>query len=153
MSLESSYNYKRISDKVTTSGVVPEHVLDGLASENYEVIINLLPENHKKAVAVEKDIIEAQGLSYVNIPVEFGAPKHEDLEQFIVELKKNGDKKVHIHCAANWRVSAFYGIYAFQSGLWSKDEANTFILSIWNPAEYPAWSRLLNHFGLGMSKT
>lgn len=150
ISIESCYNYKEISNKITTSGIVPKNVLNLLANEGYEVVINLLPENHKKSVPEEKEIIEAQDILYVNIPVGFDNPKHEDLEKFIIEIKKNNDKKVHIHCAANWRVSVFYGIYAFESGVWSKEEAKAFISSIWSPAEYPAWNELLNHFGLGM---
>lgn len=148
MGIESCYNYRKISEKVTTSGVIPEHVLVSLREEGYETVINLLPKNHKKAVPEEKKIIEAQRISYLSIPVEFDDPKLEELDQFMTELQKIGDKKIHIHCAANWRVSAFYGIYAFQSGLWSKNEATNFISSIWNPAEFPAWSKFLNHFGL-----
>lgn len=152
MSLESCYNYKKVSSKITTSGIVPKNVLQLMANDGYEVVINLLPENHKKSVPEEKEIIEAQDIYYVNIPVEFNTPKQEDLEKFIIEIKKNIGKKVHIHCAANWRVSVFYGVYAFHNGLWNKEEANQFILSIWNPAEHPAWSTFLNHFGLGLSE-
>jgi hypothetical protein len=40
-------------------------------------------------------------------------------------------------------VSAFYSRYAIESGRWSVAEADRFMLSIWNPAEYPSWPEWL----------
>jgi hypothetical protein len=40
-------------------------------------------------------------------------------------------------------VSAFYSRYAIEIGKWTVEEADSFMLSIWNPAEYPSWPEWL----------
>ena len=44
-----------------------------------------------------------------------------------------------MHCAANYRVSAFYSLYALRSGLCTEDEADLLVRDVWNPGEFPAW--------------
>ena len=148
MSIESSYNFKAVSNRITTSGVVPKEVLEEISNEGYEVVINLLPDYQEQSVTGEKEILELQNITYVSIPVDFDRPQEEELSQFMQELEVMGDKKIHIHCAANWRVSAFYGVYAVLNGIWNKEQAKKFIKDIWNPEEYPAWLGLLNQYGL-----
>lgn len=148
MSIEKSYNFRKVNDRTTTSGVVPVGVLKNLAKEGYEVVVNLLPENHEHSVPNEKEIIESQGISYVHIPVVFTAPRLTELEEFMGLMKSITSKKVHIHCAANWRVSAFYGIFSVLNGSWNNDEAQEFITSTWNPKEHPAWFELLQGYGI-----
>jgi hypothetical protein len=50
------------------------------------------------------------------------------------------DQKVHVHCAANYRVSAFYGLYAQRNGLCTEAEASELMQGVWNPADYPPWA-------------
>jgi hypothetical protein len=77
------------------------------------------------------------------LPVDFSAPKLEEYEQFKEKLRQSEGKKLLIHCAANYRVSAFYSRYAIESGKWTTEEADGFMLSIWQPSEYPAWTAWL----------
>ena len=42
MGIEESYNFRRIADGVTTSGVVGAKRLAGLAGEGYGAVVNLL---------------------------------------------------------------------------------------------------------------
>ena len=148
MSIESSYNFRKLSGKLTTSGVVSEDTLKSLSEEGYEAVVNLLPQSNEHAVPEEKEIIESQGIFYVHIPVDFAAPTKVDLEEFISQLDNMSNKKMHIHCAANWRVSAFYSVYAVSKGIWSSDAAKEFIAGLWNPSEYPVWQKLLKQYGL-----
>jgi hypothetical protein len=48
-------------------------------------------------------------------------------------------QKIHVHCAANYRVSAFYSLYALRNGLCTEDEASQIVQDVWNPSEYPPW--------------
>ena len=48
-------------------------------------------------------------------------------------------RNIHVHCAANYRVSAFYSLYALRKGLCTEAEANEIVQDIWNPADYPTW--------------
>jgi len=149
MSIDDSYNFREINEQITSSGVVNEERLKSLGNEGCQVVINLLPDSHEHAVAEEKKIIETQNIQYVYIPVDFSCPKYEEFIEFSNVLDSFDEKKVHIHCAVNWRVSAFYGAYAIKKGIWSKEKADDFIADIWNPAEYPVWNTFLTVFGLG----
>ncbi len=48
-----------------------------------------------------------------------------------------------MHCAANYRVTAFYGLYALRRGLCTEAEADELTRSVWNPAEFPAWDAFI----------
>jgi protein tyrosine phosphatase (PTP) superfamily phosphohydrolase (DUF442 family) len=139
VTIEESYNFRRISDRLTTSGLVSVAQLSGLRDEGYDAVINLLPDSNERAVTGEARIVSDQGLDYVYIPVDFEAPTHADLEAFTHALTARVGQKIHIHCAANYRVSAFYSLYALQNGLCTENEANALVHDVWKPAEHPAW--------------
>lgn len=143
MGIEQSHNFKRVSSCITTSGVVGVAALKGLRSEGYRVLINLLPDDSTYAVARERDIVEAQGIRYVHIPVDFANPTLEDFERFVAAMDAVGDDTVHIHCAANYRVSAFFALYAESRRIWNTHQADAFIHSLWIPADHPGWPELL----------
>lgn len=143
MAIENSYNFRRVSDKVTTSGVVGPNRLKGLAAEGYELVVNLLPDTSEYAVPGERETVESQGVTYVHIPVDFGRPERSDFERFAAILDEARGKKIHIHCAANYRVSVFWALYAQQRGLCSEAEAQDFIHSLWRPQEYPGWPEFM----------
>src|SRR6188472_1237302 len=45
MSIEDSYNFRRIHERLTTSGLVSAEQLNDLQNEGYDAVINLLPES------------------------------------------------------------------------------------------------------------
>jgi protein tyrosine phosphatase (PTP) superfamily phosphohydrolase (DUF442 family) len=139
VSIEESYNFRRIHDRLTTSGLVSTAQLSDLLAEGYGALINLLPDTHEHAVADEARIVREQGLDYIHIPVAFEAPRHSDLEAFVDALDTLTSKKTHVHCAANYRVSAFYSLYALRRGLCTEDEADALVSDLWNPADHPVW--------------
>lgn len=145
MDIESSYNFRRINERLTTSGVVPEEGLTALATQGYDVVINLLPETSEFAVPNERAIVESQKIEYINIPVDFKQPTQTDFEKFTAALDRVRDKKIHIHCAVNYRVSAFYSLYEFKRGNFSAGQVNKFIGDIWQPIEHPGWDEFINN--------
>lgn len=143
MSVEESYNFRRVSDLITTSGVVDADRLANLRAEGYEAVINLLPDSHDHAVHDEAQILEAQGVDYVYIPVDFAAPNSDDFEAFVEAMDARVGQKIHVHCAANFRVSAFYGLYASRTGQWTAQDADEFMHTVWDPTRYPGWMELI----------
>ena len=139
MPIEDSYNFRRIHERLTTSGLVTAAQLGDLRREGYDAVINLLPDSLEYALTDEARIVRDQGLDYVYIPVDFDAPTHADFEAFTAALTARNGQKVHVHCAANYRVSAFYSLYALRNGLCSEAEANALVRDVWDPAEHPAW--------------
>ena len=145
MGIEESYNFRRIADGVTTSGVVGAKRLSGLAEEGYGAVINLLPDGGEWSVDDEQAIVEGQGLEYVYIPVDWAAPKTADLEAFSAAMDRvgAGEGRVHVHCAANFRVTAFYGLHCQRSGAWSSEQAAALVADVWDPAEHPQWETFI----------
>jgi uncharacterized protein (TIGR01244 family) len=143
MTIEDSYNFRHVSDQITTSGLVSEEQLADLQREGYRAVINLLPDSHEHAVGDEARIVSDQGLDYVYIPVDFDAPTHDDFVAFSDAMSARADEKVHVHCAANYRVSAFYGLYAQSQGWCTEAEADALVHDVWNPADSPRWSEFI----------
>lgn len=132
-------NYRRIDDRVTTSGAVPLEVLDTLGTAGYEAVINLMPDDSEWAVPGEAASVTGQGLGYVYLPVDFTAPTTADLDAFVAAMDDNEGKVVHVHCAANYRVSAFYALYAQRKGIWTAEQAAAHIDDVWGTDDYPVW--------------
>jgi uncharacterized protein (TIGR01244 family) len=141
MSIEDSYNFRRIDDRLTTSGLLSADQLADLQRQGYDAVINLLPDSQNELD--EARIVRDQGLDYVHIPVDFDRPTHADLEAFVAAMEARDHVKVHVHCAANYRVTAFYSLYATERGRCTDEEANELVRSIWDPAAFPAWAAFI----------
>ena len=139
MAIADSFNYRRVDDFVTTSGVVEKESLRGLADEGYAAVIDLVPGDSEYAVPEERSIVEGQGVFYVNIPVDFGNPTPDDFTRFVDAMDEVAGRKVHVHCAANYRVSVFFALYARLRGAWEQGRADEFVADIWRPEDFPAW--------------
>ncbi len=143
MSVDKAYNFRGIDDLVSTSGSLTEDQLRLLKPEGYEAVINLLPADSDYAIANEPAIVREQGIAYESIPVDFAAPTEANYRDFAARFKALSGKKVMLHCAANYRVSAFYAIFAHEHLGWSIDEARAHIASIWSIEDYPVWETFI----------
>ena len=146
MNIDKAYNFKVVSELVSCSGTLKGVNLLNLSEAGYKVVINLLPDDNEYAVKDEKKTIESQGLRYEYIPVDWDNPKESDFESFEAVLESCKEQKVHIHCAANYRVTAFYSIYAVKHLGWSKSQSEDFMNSIWDRKEYPHWETFLSNY-------
>jgi len=144
MSIDQAYNYRAVSSTIATAGVLKPDQLAVLSKAGIELVINLMPDDSEYAVDGERQIIEEQDIEYWYLPVDFSAPKLEEYKQFKGKMRQSEGKKLLIHCAANYRVSAFYSRYAIESGRWTTEEADRFMLSIWQPGDYPGWTEWLD---------
>lgn len=144
MSVKDAYNFKAINERLTTSGLLSEEQLVALPDEGYQSCINLLPHGDEFALPGEAEMVRELDIAYEYIPVDFAAPTSEDYEQFARAVAANGSRKLHIHCAANYRVSAFYAIYGVRELGWSRAAALEFIRSLWEIDEFPQWRTLFD---------
>lgn len=125
--------WRRIDDRVTTSGQPSETELVDIAALGVRHVINLALHSHPKALADEAASVSALGMAYVHIPVEFDAPTEADYQQFCAAMAAIGDELVHVHCIINARVSAF--LYRYQRDVLHLDEreARYPMDSLWRP--------------------
>jgi len=135
------YNYRRLSPTLTTSGQPDEAQFAALRDAGVKTVINLALTNSPRALPDEAATLATLGLRYLHIPVDFSAPTEADFEAFTTAMDELGDAPVHVHCAANWRVSAFLYRYRVERLGWSEEKARPDIDAIWAPD--PVWQNFL----------
>lgn len=144
MSIQNAYNFVAINEQVTTSGLPTLEQLQGLQTEAYSALINLLPDDNEYAVAGEREALAAQDLEYIYIPVDYLEPKVSDFAEFTQAMERLAGARMHIHCAANYRVSVFYGLYAYLKGWWTRQQMDQHIHSLFRPEDYPPWPQFID---------
>lgn len=134
-------NFYEINPLLATSGRPELNQLAEIRAAGYQVVINLLPPGHPEALAEEADRVAGLGMDYINIPVIWTAPTAENLADFFQALQANQDRKVYVHCAMNFRASAFTFLYRVLVEKTPVDEARQAMDAIWEP--YDAWPEFI----------
>jgi protein tyrosine phosphatase (PTP) superfamily phosphohydrolase (DUF442 family) len=129
----SIYNFYKVSDLLACSGQPLEGQLPVAASDGYRVVINLGLADGKYALKDEAASVKELGLSYYHIPVLFDNPQTDDLLAFIGLMNNHAGEKTLVHCAANYRASAFTGLYLFAVEKLDEEALHLFIEEIWQP--------------------
>ena len=109
--IPSVLNWRRIDDRITTSGQPTADQFAQICDLGVGAIINLAPSDNKGALINEADLIASLGLSYAYIPVDFSDPTDADFDQFCEAMRKFDGECVHVHCIYNARVTAFMTRY------------------------------------------
>jgi protein tyrosine phosphatase (PTP) superfamily phosphohydrolase (DUF442 family) len=139
--LASIYNYRRISDRIGTSGMPTEAQLAEIARAGFEVVINLDQLNSKYALPNERETVESLGMTYLQIPVVWETPTHENMIQFLAAMDQYADKRVFVHCVANYRASAFIAFYRISRLGDPPAEALANLMALWQPNE--TWQKFI----------
>lgn len=145
MSIDQIYNVRKVDDRLITSGQPSEDQLRAAAAAGIDTVINLAPHDAENALPDEAGLVHELGMTYHHLPVVFANPTEGDFEAFdrlMVELPP--DSRTLLHCAANFRVSAFYGLYAMKHLGWSAEQAEAFRAPIWDDSDYPAWEAFIS---------
>jgi uncharacterized protein (TIGR01244 family) len=138
--------WQRLSERVTTSGRLQEGDPARLAEIGVRHVINLAMPDHPEALPDAESAFASQGLAYTHIPVPFAAPEEAHYQAFVAALEA-ADEPVHVHCIANWRVSAFFYRYHRERGM-HEPEARALMERQWAPetSDYPgasAWAAFI----------
>ena len=96
--IQSTRNFYAFSDRLLTAGQPSESALKNASKDGIEVVINLVPPSESIFNPKEEEILTAQGIEYVHLPVSWRKPDPADLEKFLQVMKRAGDKKVLVHC-------------------------------------------------------
>ena len=137
------YNFRPVDSKLSTSGQPAEDQLRAIAAHGYEVVINLaLHDDPDYSLPDEAGLVQALGLSYVHIPVRFDAPQERDLLAFFDAMNQYKNHKIHVHCAANMRVTTFLGLYRLLQQNQSEKNAFEIMRSVWEPNDI--WSLFIS---------
>ena len=134
-------NYIKINELISTSGQPKIEELESIANEGFEVVINLAVLVTSNALENEDKIVSSLNMSYIHIPVDFENPKLSDLKLFLNILQALGANKVWIHCAKNYRVSAFMYVYHKYIVRTPFEEIDLSIFDKWQPSL--VWQELM----------
>src|SRR5437764_7025708 len=104
---ETIYNRRRLDCRITTSGQPTETQLSDIHALGVRRIVNLGLHTHEKALPDEAASVSRLGMTYIHIPVDFQDPTDQDFEKFCSVMEQLKKVPVHVHCIANYRVSAF----------------------------------------------
>ena len=137
------YNYKFFHEKLSSSGMPTAEQMKSVAEAGVQLVINLAPHDVKKAIPNEPELVESLGMQYINIPVNWGTPTKDGLNLFMDAMDANQDKKIHVHCEANFRASAFIAMYRILRLGWKREEALEIMHTIWDDDAYPVWKMFI----------
>src|SRR5262249_9483708 len=130
---ETIYNWRRLDERITTSGQPTEPQLADIQALGVRAVVNLGLHTHEKALPDEAASVSRLGMTYIHIPVDFQDPTEQDFEQFCSAMADLHDVPVHVHCIANYRVSAF--LYRYRRDVLGMQDAQarTDLEAIWHP--------------------
>jgi len=126
-------NWQRLDARTTTSGRLVADDVSALAAIGVRHVINLAPDGEGNgSLSGEAELLAEQGIRYSYIPVPFLAPEESQFETFCRAFEAD-DEPVHVHCIANWRVSAFF--YRYNRDVRGMDEpaARALMERQWSP--------------------
>jgi protein tyrosine phosphatase (PTP) superfamily phosphohydrolase (DUF442 family) len=136
-------NVVRVDEKTVTGGQPTGDQLREAASEGVQAVINLATLEARTAALDEAGLVQSLGLQYHHIPVVWDNPQPADFDAFTRTMHSLSGQHVLIHCAANFRVTAFYGLYAMQSLGWTEAQADALRARVWQHHQYPVWEAFI----------
>ena len=143
MSTGDIYNYLEVSERLITGGQPTADQLRDAAAEGFTAVINLATTNPPYSLDGEGELVESLGMTYDHIPVDWGNPTDADFAAFEAAMNRLAGEKLLIHCAANYRVTAFYSLYAHKHLGWTDQQAESFRAQIWTGSDYPIWEAFI----------
>lgn len=135
-------NFVAVSERLATSGQPSVAQLAALQAQGYDLVINLAPPDSYGSLPQEPALLEAAGIRYLNIPVNFDRPDAEDFARFREALSAGTRGKVLVHCQLNYRASSFVFLYRAIQDRIEPLEAAEPMLQVWRPNE--TWRLFLN---------
>jgi protein tyrosine phosphatase (PTP) superfamily phosphohydrolase (DUF442 family) len=131
-----------LTDHLATAGQPPVEAFASLRAEGFERVINLGLLGQPYSLPDERSAVLASGMAYRHIPVPFEAPDPGQFADFLCEMDSAQGEKVFLHCAANYRATAFAGLYAVRRLGWERAQAEAFLGKVWQPN--PVWRAFLD---------
>jgi protein tyrosine phosphatase (PTP) superfamily phosphohydrolase (DUF442 family) len=147
MNTHDIFNGLPVNDHILTGGQPTAEQLQAAATEGFQAVINLAGPGASRTLEGEAELVRALGMTYLHIPVDWENPTPGDFAAFERALRFVADAKTLLHCAANYRVTAFYSLYAQKHLGWSAAQAHQFRAQVWDVGEYPVWERFIAQIG------
>lgn len=135
-------NYLPIGPDLGTAGQPGRQQFRAVRVAGYELVVNLAMPTSDGALPDEAELVAAEGMEYVAIPVVWEAPAMGDLERFFEVMDGARGRKAFVHCALNMRVSAFVFLYRVLRLGVPMEAARETMRAIWEPEG--AWAAFID---------
>jgi protein tyrosine phosphatase (PTP) superfamily phosphohydrolase (DUF442 family) len=140
--LEDIRNYQVVNDRLASAGQIGYEQIPLLRAQGYQVVVNLAIADEERN-GREGFLVAKEGLTYVQIPVDWQHPRLTDVDMFFDVMQANEGRKVFVHCFANMRASAFVYLYrTLVEGVPEADARGT-MNAVWDPGELEQWADLI----------
>lgn len=149
-----SQAFVQIDANLATSSQPTVDELNALSARGVKHVINLALPSSDHAVSNESALVAAQGINYVQIPVQWENPTVEQFTLFSQILWAMREESVLVHCAMNMRASTFVFLYRVLYEGAPIREAVADLIAVWEPTG--VWlefvESVLSSKGLSMSE-
>ena len=137
-------NFLRVNKDFCTGGQPKLEHLEKLKAEGVKAIINLRQPSEHRA---EEEAAKAKelGLRYFNIPVVYGNPNEEQVEEFLKITDDPENRPAFIHCTAAIRVGAFWMIRRVLRDGWKVEDAEAEAVKV-GLREAPHWNEFARKY-------
>ena len=109
----------------------------------FETVINLRIGEPEE----EADVVRSLGLEYIHIPVVWTDPTEADVAAFFTVMDERKGRPIFVHCAVNYRASAFICLYRTLRLGENPEEAEDDMHDIWVPDG--VWAELMEKIRRG----
>lgn len=141
--MKDIYNYLFLNESLSSGGMPTAEQMREVAEAGVEVVINLAPHDVPNALPNEPELVTSLGMKYINIPVNWNTPTRDGLDRFVETMDENKDRKILVHCQANFRATAFVSMYRILRQGWEAEEAMEVMHKIWDEEDYPMWKMFI----------
>ena len=139
--LAEAPNYRDYNELFSSSGQPDAAQLEHAAELGFERVIYLSFAGDSTALEGEDGIVIENGMRYVQLPVDWNAPKVDDFRTFAAIMQAEPSAKTLVHCQVNFRASTFSFLYRVAVLGESIPDAKAALDSVWNPNE--TWFRFI----------
>ncbi|RJP49093.1 MAG: phosphatase [Anaerolineaceae bacterium] len=139
--MKDIYNFLQLTERLSSSGMPTPEQLREIAEAGVTFVVNLATPKSEGWMPDEGDVFKSLGVKYLSIPVDWGNPTAQDLAQFLEAMSAHEGQRVHVHCQANFRATAFIALYRILRLGWEKERAFEDARKIWKLEEYPVWEK------------
>jgi protein tyrosine phosphatase (PTP) superfamily phosphohydrolase (DUF442 family) len=143
MSIYDIINFTPLADDLLTGGQPTEAQLAEVARDGVNLVINLALSTSTSALKDESGTVTGLGMEYVHIPVEWEHPTAANLERFMNAMDAHAGQKIFVHCAMNYRATAFTALWRIRRHGWQPEKALEILRAVWNLEEYPVWQEFI----------
>lgn len=141
-------NVNEYSAQMASSGQPTRDQIADIKASGVQLVVNLFPPGLPGTLKDEAELVNAAGMQYALIPVDWDKPSLDMLGQFFDLMDKNKGKKILVHCWLNSRASAF--VYLHRTLIQNEPEKAEFarLVALWDYSKgYElAWVRQWREF-------